>query len=147
MVVSGLLLGACGDSNDDLSDVVGTEAPPATETSTTVIVDKVATTAVAEIVATTSVDGVVSDQSVVEFAEAFIAKVNERDAAAVATLAPDATLDTRDFMIGGGPYESVSCSEFDGRTQCLVSNDAAAFEFHPDVNAGQIVGLTYVGGA
>ena len=85
--------------------------------------------------------------TVEDLAGEFIDVVNARDTAAVARFAPGATVDTVDFLIGGGPYDNLSCTEFNGAQVCRVSNQAADFEFGVDTASGTVVDLVYVGGA
>lgn len=84
---------------------------------------------------------------VMEIAQQFQEAVNSRDAMAVAAFAPTATDGTREFLIGGGPYESLTCVTVDGRDECHMVHGVADFIFVVDVGSGIVTEVTYVGGA
>ena len=88
-----------------------------------------------------------STGTVEQVAERFRGVVNSRDAAAVAEFAPAASVDVREFLIGGGPYEMVDCYVFEGRDECRVVNGIADFVFTVDVAGGLVTSIAYVGGA
>lgn len=84
--------------------------------------------------------------TVADLAALFRDAVNSRDAAAVVALAPDTNETIADFLIGGGPYESVSCEKFAGQDACRMVNGIADFSFVVDVTSGLVSEVTYVGG-
>jgi hypothetical protein len=79
--------------------------------------------------------------------ERFREVVNDRNMEAVAGLAPTSSTEIREFLLGGGPYETVDCYEFAGRDECHVVNGIADFVFVIDVARGLVTEITYVGGA
>ena len=85
--------------------------------------------------------------TVLEIAERLRDAANRRDAVAVADLAPTTSQDTREFFIGGSPYETVNCYVWEGRDECSVINGIADFAFVVDAAAGLVTEITYVGGA
>ena len=88
----------------------------------------------------------VASQSVDDIAEAFRQAINSRDDDRVTALAPGTPEGTREFLIGGGPYDTVDCYQFNGREECRVINGIADFTFVVDVMTASVVDVTYVGG-
>lgn len=117
-------LSSCSSDDADNASTTSTAAPQVTTTTTTA-----------------------APSSVSEIGEALRAAANNRDAAAVAELAPTSNDDIRDFFIGGSPYEKVDCFVFDGKDQCQVNNGIADFIFTVDVSSGLVTDIEYVGGA
>ena len=77
----------------------------------------------------------------------FQTAVNSRDTSAVAEMTSTTSQATLDFLIGGGPYETLDCYQFEGSDECrMVSNGIADFTFVVDVESAQITEVTYVGG-
>jgi hypothetical protein len=85
--------------------------------------------------------------TVTEIARLFQDAVNSRDAATVAELAPTASDFILDFLIGGGPYDTVDCYRYNGGDECRVINGIADFTFVVDVQSGLVTQVVYVGGA
>ena len=85
--------------------------------------------------------------AVVEIAKLFQDAINTKDVTAVAALAPTTPEATLEFLIGGGPYETVDCYKYDGHDECHVVNGIADFVFVVDVESRLITEVTYVGGA
>lgn len=85
--------------------------------------------------------------SAIDIARGFQTAVNSGDTAEVAELTSTTPVATLDFLIGGGPYETLDCYQFEGSDECrLVSDGIADFTFVVDVESVQIDEITYVGG-
>ena len=83
----------------------------------------------------------------IDIARDFQTAVNSRDTSAVAVMTSTTSQATLDFLIGGGPYETLDCYQFEGSDECrMVSNGIADFTFVVDVESAQITEVTYVGG-
>lgn len=139
-LVVALALAACGSAaGDNPTATVApttTAAPTSTAAPTTTIAP---TTTVASTTAP-------PQATVADIGRQFTDMLNARDVGAVAAMAPSATEFMRDFIIGGGPYDSVDCYMFNGMDECHVVHEIADFTFGVDVASGLVTDITYVGG-
>ena len=85
-------------------------------------------------------------ETAADLAVLFREAVNTRDTGVVIALAPDTNDSIADFLIGGGPYATVSCDRFAGKDECHMANGIADFSFIVDVTSGLVSEVTYVGG-
>jgi hypothetical protein len=119
------------DSSDASADLTATTVAASTDSGN------------GEVTTTSAAD---EGANVAGIAERFRQAVNGGDIGSVSEFAPTASADLLEFLIGGGPYDTVECYVFDGKDECRVVNGIADFTFAVDTSSDCVSEVTYVGG-